>query len=77
MNFFQGMFSSDSSASYGRFASFLSLTCLLIWVSLIISKGGTIPEIPESWVLIVCTPFGITKIGEIMSAKKASDTPTV
>lgn len=69
MTFFQSMFSGDSSTSYGRFASFLALVCVLIWASLQVSKGQPIPVIPESWVFIICVPFGITKAGEMFSKK--------
>jgi predicted neutral ceramidase superfamily lipid hydrolase len=75
MTFFQGMFSSDSSASYGRFSSFLALVCLLIWSSLLVSKTGIIPAVPETWLLLVCIPFGITKAADVMTAKKPDAIP--
>ncbi|KAF0218783.1 MAG: hypothetical protein FD174_2566 [Geobacteraceae bacterium] len=68
MDFFSKMFSGDDSASYGRWASFLALVCLLIWASLIVSKKADIPDIPANWLLVVCIPFGISKAGETANA---------
>lgn len=65
---FNKMFSSSNSSSYGRFASFLSLTCLLIWTSLLVNKGTIIPDIPTNWLMIICIPFGISKTGETINA---------
>lgn len=70
MKFFSTMFSSSNTASYGRFASFLALSCLLIWVSLLLSTSKVIPEIPSSWLAIVMGPFAISKLGDVMQSKE-------
>lgn len=67
MSFFTRMFSSSNTASYGRFASFLSLACLLIWVSLLITTTKIIPDIPASWLGIVMGPFIVSKIGDAVT----------
>ena len=68
MDFFQRMFAAGDSASYGRFASFLALACLLAWASIINGKMNIIPDIPTNWLMVVCIPFGISKAGETVSA---------
>jgi len=70
MDFFANMFSGSDSASYGRFASFLALACLLIWVSLIVNKTGNLIDIPTNWLFVVGIPFGISKLGETIQAVK-------
>ena len=68
MSFISQMFSSDNSASYGRFASFLALVCTLIWASIINGKTNVIPDIPANWLLVICIPFGVSKVGETINA---------
>jgi hypothetical protein len=70
MGIFVKMFSSDKTSSYGRFASFLALVCLLIWGSLIVAEEHKIPELPIAWWGLVCTTFGISKIGDVAITKK-------
>ena len=77
MRFFEKMFSGSSTASYGRFTSFMALACLLIWASLLVSRKGEIPPVPETWLLLVCIPYGITKIGDIATGRKANESPQV
>lgn len=74
MSFFAQMFSSSATASYGRFASFLALVCLLIWVSLLITQTKTIPEIPTSWLAIIMLPFTISKVGDAIAGKSDATT---
>jgi len=58
------MFSADSTKSYGRISSFLSLCCLLVWSSYALWKKGEIPDIPANWFALICVPYAISKAGE-------------
>ena len=58
------MFSSDSSVSYGRISSFITLLCLLVWSSIILYKTGSIADIPTNWFAIASAPYLISKTGE-------------
>jgi hypothetical protein len=58
------MFSSDSSVSYGRISSFITLLCLLVWTCVLAYKKDEIPDVPANWFAIITAPYLISKAGE-------------
>jgi hypothetical protein len=58
------MFSSNSSSSYGKITSFITLVFLLIWSSILAWKKDEIPDIPTTWFAIATAPYLISKAGE-------------
>jgi hypothetical protein len=58
------MFSNNSSVSYGRISSFITLCCLLVWSCVLTWKKDEIPDIPTNWFAIATAPYFITKTGE-------------
>lgn len=69
MNFLANIFSGTESASFGRFSSFISLVCILAWTSLKVAAGKDVPDIPETWLIVILGPYGITKLGEWANRK--------
>lgn len=73
------MFSGEDSVSYGRFISFMSFIALIFWTSILIYKlfhaqtisatdlRTAIPDIPTNWLYLICIPYGLTKMGDIVN----------
>lgn len=59
--FFSGMIRADSPESFGRFSCFLIIICLLVWSSSIVVDKGIIPELPDEWVYLILTLYGVSK----------------
>lgn len=62
MSYFRKMMSSDNTASYGRFASLLSLCFVMAAMAFLMWQNkSALPEIPTSWQAIILVPFGMSK----------------
>lgn len=67
MRWLKALFSESSEISFGRVMSFLSLGAVIFWVSWIVVKTCTLPNLWDS-VLFVSPWYALTKGGQTAAA---------
>ncbi len=69
------LFSESSTASFGRVGAFIALIASVVWVSWLVYKNGTLPDL-SGICLFIGTLYGLSKgISAIQVIKGATNDP--
>lgn len=71
MEWIKNMFSSNSTASFGRVGSLIALLSSIVWVSWVVYNKQAIPDL-GGVSLFIGTLYGLSKAGETMTNIKGA-----
>jgi hypothetical protein len=66
----KAMIDAEQSPSFGRAAAGFVVYFIVVWGCYIVSKTGSIPAIPESWIVMVGLLWGTTAAKEAYTKGK-------